>query len=130
MWKKAVGILMAAGLYAGFFCFALSQAHASDGTEWTIGVPRTINRAFVCQSEEAAVTFAKMIHDRSFEDVSNNPTAIAYIGENICTWVGGFKIEPLSVAYHDTMHDDPQLTIKVVRATANPDHPDPTKTLY
>src|SRR5438067_10896782 len=106
MWKKAVGILLAASVAGSFFYYGLTQAHA-DETDWTIGVPRRISHAFVCQSEEAAVTFAKLIHEQSFEDVTNNPTAIAYVSEEICTWVGGMRIEPLSIAYHDTMKDDP-----------------------
>ena len=45
--EKPVGILPAASVAGSFFYYGLSQAHADDGTEWTIGVPRTIAHAFI-----------------------------------------------------------------------------------
>ena len=55
---------------------------------------------------------------------------VVYITSEVCTWVAGVRIEPLSVSYHDTMKDDPKLTIKVVAATATPEKPDPATTLH
>ena len=85
-----------------------------------------------CHAElkEAAETVAKMIHEQTFEEITNNPTMIAYVSSEVCTWAEGWRIEPLSVSYHDTMKDDPKLIVKVVAATATPDKPDPAKTLY
>src|SRR5438477_5401649 len=129
MWKKAVGILLAASVAGSFFYYGLTHAYAADN-DWTIGIPRVVNHAFMCESEQAAVTFAKMIHEQTFEEVTNNPTAVAYVSEGICGDTGGLRVEPLSVAYHDTMKDDPNLVIKVVRATPTPEKPDPKTTMY
>ena len=129
MWKKAVGILLALSVAGAFFYYGLTQAHAADD-DWTIGVTRTVHHAFVCQNKEAAESVAKIVHEQTFEEVTNNPTAVAYVSEGICGDIGGLRVEPLSVAYHDTMKDDPKLIIKVVLATPTPDKPDPKTTMY
>src|SRR5437016_12319079 len=73
MWKKAVGILLALSVAGAFFYYGLTQAHAADD-DWTIGVTRTVHHAFVCQNKEAAESVAKIVHEQTFEEVTNNRT--------------------------------------------------------